>query len=180
VPKHLPSPSTRDPSRGDDDLQSMVPRTVVVRLALRLHLRPLIMGLGVFLSVAAPGRCAVWLFPLVALRSSTGTHVRHRTRSPPICADRSRTGRPPMRLPAPPTLSTRGIDFGETPRWLGPSTHERPLIEHAPSPERDVPPVPSPFLARHCPTADESVAVMKGRSRRWSQTPWTRPGRPLP
>jgi hypothetical protein len=82
----FPFPLARDPSRSDDDLQSMVPRTVADRLAFRLHLRPLNTDPGVFPPAAAPDRSAVGLFPLVALRSPSGTHLRYRTFSLPACA----------------------------------------------------------------------------------------------
>jgi hypothetical protein len=64
----------------------MVPRTVADRLAFRLHLRPLNTDLGVFPPMAAPYRSAVGLFPLVALHSPTGIHLRHRTFTLPACA----------------------------------------------------------------------------------------------
>jgi hypothetical protein len=109
---------------------------VADRLASRLRLRPLTTDLDVFPPVAAPGRCAVGLFPLVVLRSPSGTHTGYRTSSPPARASWLGSGRPPMSLVAPSTISVRGIDCGESPvspRWhstvWGLAVHPKTVVD---------------------------------------------------
>jgi hypothetical protein len=131
---------------------------VADHLASRLRLRPLTMDLDVFPSVAAPGRCAVGLFPLVALHSPSGTHTGHRTSSPPACARWSESGRPPMSFSAPSTFSIRGIDCGEppvSPRWHTTAPDWRSVRGRQPFS------VTRSSAAQHCPTADESAPLCR-------------------
>ena len=104
-------------------------------MASRRHLRSFIMSLGVFPTVAAPGRCAVGLFPLVVFQSPTGTHVRHRIPIHVAYAFHLDSNRPSMRFCwSPPALSIRGIDFEESHVW-GRLRDTRTLHWDHPSPE---------------------------------------------
>jgi hypothetical protein len=142
----------------------MVPRTVADRLAFRLHLRPLNMDPGVFPPVAAPDRSAVGLFPLVALQSPTGTHLRHRTFSLPACALLVAIGSASHEVSFPsgalhPGNRLRGISRAG--RALRHTIQQGPPIVRG----RRCSTFAPEFATLHCPTADESVAVMRGLSR---------------
>jgi hypothetical protein len=166
TPRCGPSPialAPRDPSRSCTDLQSIEPTSVAARLASRLHLRPLKNGPWRIPDAGRPDRV------IDRVGSSHGLAPSLRDRHP--ASARSPSGR-------------RGPDCSRT------SSHEVHCPFSAPIPESSLPGTRSavracgrmchrPAACRpeathlrpdtssvhvpvHCPTADESVAVMDG------------------